>query len=94
MMRPISRTAAALFATLVSAASAGAAPVNRPLADALTQQFNQQELQAMEIGSPGVYSRADLLNGQQLGQPVAVPPPPAMYAPPMAPPPAWSYLPR
>ena len=92
-MRALARTAGAagvLLATSISATPASAQRVNRPLADQLTQQYNQQELHQLQAGDARVYppSGAVPINGQP-------PPPPAASLPPLAgPPPAWSYLPR
>ena len=61
---------AALPAIHMSAMAASAKPVNRPLADQLTRQFNQQELEQLQPGG-GTYSQpgAEQLNRQQLGRP-------------------------
>jgi hypothetical protein len=53
----VTAAAAVLLATQLFGSSAGAAPVNRPLADALTRQFNRQELQQLRSGDSGAYSR-------------------------------------
>lgn len=49
--------AAVFSAICMSIAAANAAPVNRPLADKLTRQYNRQELQALHSGAGGLYSR-------------------------------------
>jgi len=68
---------AALPTVHLSAMAAGAKPVDRALADQLTRQFNQQELEQMQSGA-GSYSQpgADQLNRQQLGRPGTPLPPP------------------
>jgi hypothetical protein len=95
MRRPIARAtaaAAAMFAAHMGAASASAAPVNRPLADELTRQFNQKELEQLQSGDASAYSQpgADQLNRHQLGEPGAIPPPAGMPPPQ----PGGSYPPR
>jgi hypothetical protein len=49
-MRPTTRTtsAAAVLLTTMSAIPASARPVNRPLADELTRQLNQKELEQLQ----------------------------------------------
>src|SRR5262249_31308587 len=61
---------AALPIIHLSAMAASVKPVDRALADQLTRQFNQQELEQMQSGV-GSYSQArgDQLNRQQLGSP-------------------------
>jgi hypothetical protein len=79
MMRIIAAISAvaALPTVYMSAIAASAKPVNRALADQLTRQFNQQELEQMQSGA-GTYSQpgADQLNRQQLGRPGTPLPPP------------------
>ena len=67
---------AALAAIHTSAVAGSAQRVDRPLADQLTRQFNQQELEQMQSGG-GTYSQpgADQLNRQQLGRPSPPVPP-------------------
>jgi hypothetical protein len=57
-MRPTTRTtsAAAVLLTTMSAIPASARPVNRPLADELTRQLNQKELEQLQSGDAGTYS--------------------------------------
>jgi len=79
MMRIIAAISAvaALPAVHMSAIAASAKPVDRALADQLTRQFNQQELEQMQSGA-GTYAQpgADQLNRQQLGRPgIPLPPP-------------------
>jgi Spy/CpxP family protein refolding chaperone len=90
MMR---RTLAAISAVAVlptihvSAMAASAKSVNRPLADQLTRQFNQQELEQLQPGG-GTYpqSGAGQLNRQQLGGPGTPLPPPGISRSVMPPP--------
>jgi hypothetical protein len=86
--RLIGPTSAAVLLA-ISTVSASAAPVNRSLADELTRQFNQQELEQLQSDSAGAYSQPAYYR-QQLYQP-EITPPPAAVAPPQA---EWSYLPR
>jgi hypothetical protein len=91
MMRPTTRatSAAAVLLSTMSAMPASAKPVNRPLADELTRQLNQKELEQLQSGATATYSQpgADQLNRQQLDEPeAALRPGPAR--------PGWSYLPH
>lgn len=102
MMRAIATIAGAtvLLAASMSATPASALPVNRPLADQFTQQYNQQELQQLQASEARVYTPARIysqthtvqINEQPLGPAEAPPPPPPR--PLYAPQPEWSYLPR
>ena len=72
-----------------------ASPVNRSLADELTRQFNQQELEQLQLGA-GDYSQpgAGQLNRQQLDQ-LGTAPSPAGISRAVIPPPAeWPYPPH
>jgi len=90
--RLIGPTSAAALLT-ISTVAASAAPVNRSLADELTRQFNQQELEQLQSDSASAYSQPAYYR-QQLYQP-EIAPPPAGMSPAVAPPQAeWSYLPR
>jgi hypothetical protein len=87
MTRQITGTAGAilLLATHMNAGWASAARLNRPLADQLTQQFNQQELEQMQSGNgANSQSGADQLNRQQLEQRGTPPIPPRGAFPPPA----------
>ena len=78
---------AALPAIHTSAIAASAKRVDRALADQLTRQFNQQELEQMQSGG-GTYSQpgADQLNRQQLDHPGTPVPPPGISRTIMPPP--------
>jgi hypothetical protein len=80
MMRIIAAISAvaALPTVYMSAITASAKPVDRALADQLTRQFNQQELEQMQSGGSGTYAQpgAEQLNRQQLGRPGTPLPPP------------------
>jgi hypothetical protein len=98
MMHRIAGTSSAavvLLTTHMSAVSASAAPVNRPLADELTRQFNQKELEQLESGA-AVYSQtdADQLNRQQLDQPVTAGRPTGISRAVNPSPPEWPRLPH
>jgi hypothetical protein len=85
-----------LLTTQISAVSASAAPLNRPLADELTRQFNQQELEQLQSGDAGAYSQpgANQLNRQQLDQPGTTSPPAGIFRVVIPPPPEWPQLPH
>jgi hypothetical protein len=91
MMRPIFAAISAVAALptihMSAATAANAKSVNRPLADQLTRQFNQQELEQLQPGG-GTYSQpgTDQLNRQQLGRP-GTPLPPAGISRSVMPPP-------
>jgi hypothetical protein len=95
MLRRITSAAAVLLTAHLSAVSASAAPVNRPLADELTRQFNQQELEQLQSGA-GAYSQtgADQLNRQQLDQSGTATPPTGISRAVIPPPAESPYLPH
>lgn len=87
--------AAVLLAAGIGAVSASAAPVNRPLADELTQQLNQRELRQMQASDVTIYAPGD--TGRVYSVPrdqPGTPPQPAGLYPPPSPPPGWRNLPR
>jgi hypothetical protein len=98
MIRPGIETtsAAALLTVLISAVSASAAQVNRPLADELTRQFNQQELEQMQAGDASAYLQPDAyrISRHQLDQPGSALRPVGMSPRGIPPQPEWSHLPQ
>jgi hypothetical protein len=96
-MRRITQAASAAAVLLTSHGNAGcanAASVNRPLADELTRQFNQQELEQLQSAAgAGSQSGAEQLNRSRL-DPMPAIPPSGISRTAVPPPPEWPYPPR